>query len=396
MSESSFSRYLADCRELVLAEIRRIIPRGRDRGPVLYDLMLEYPLREAKGLRPALCIASCRALGGALEAALPSAAVLELYHNAFLVHDDIEDASLLRRGAPTLHREHGVPVAINVGDAMLSLALRPLLNNVETVGLGPALRILEAVARMTEQTVEGQAVELDWVRRDLWQLEDDDYIEMVIQKTGWYSFISPVEIGAIAAGASDAAIKALCEFARALAVAFQIHDDVLNLSADERAYGKEIGGDLWEGKRTLVLLHLMRVASESERARAAEILAKPRPTIELSGGATRLSASARDRLRAAVESLAESGELTETASARLLDELTREHPRSPAPKREQDVRELMAMIERHDSLEHARVVARRWATRARDALTRCEPWLPRSIHRGVLETLTGFVLSRAR
>ena len=90
---------------------------------------MEYPLREAKGLRPALCIATCRALGGSLEAVLPSAAVLELYHNAFLIHDDVEDGSERRRGMPTLHRDHGAPIAINVGDAMLGLALSPLLDN---------------------------------------------------------------------------------------------------------------------------------------------------------------------------------------------------------------------------------------------------------------------------
>ncbi|MCB9755855.1 MAG: polyprenyl synthetase family protein [Myxococcales bacterium] len=392
MSAHDLSQYLAECRELVLGEIRRIIPRARARGPVLYDLMLDYPLREAKGLRPALCIASCRALGGSLAAALPSAAVLELYHNAFLVHDDIEDASLLRRGAPTLHRAHGVPVAINVGDAMLALALRPLLGNVEVIGLGPALRVLEAVARMTEHTVEGQAVELDWVRRDVWSLEDDDYIDMVIQKTGWYSFISPVEIGAITAGASAEATRALCEFARALAVAFQIQDDVLNLSGDVTAYGKEIGGDLWEGKRTLALLHLMRHAAPDERRQAAEILAKPRPL------ETEDHADALAPVRATIDALARAGELSDAARTRLLAAMAEADAArsSGAPKQEADVRALMAMIERHGSLEHAREVARRWATRAREALTRCEPWLPPSVHRGVLETLTGYVLSRAR
>jgi len=126
--------YLDDCRGLVEAEIRRIVPADGRRGAALYDLMLDYPLREAKGLRPALCIATCRALGGKLEAVLRSAAVLELYHNAFLIHDDIEDESIMRRGGPTLHRTHGIPVAVNVGDAMRGhpgpavLAGRPLGN----------------------------------------------------------------------------------------------------------------------------------------------------------------------------------------------------------------------------------------------------------------------------
>src|SRR6185295_19276952 len=134
--------YLADARRLAIDEIRRFIPDDDACGPVLYDLMLDYPLRDAKGLRPALCIAASRALGGGLEAVLPSAAILELYHNAFLIHDDIEDGSEQRRDRPTLHREHGAPVAINVGDGMLALALTPLLDNMRVVGLGKALRII--------------------------------------------------------------------------------------------------------------------------------------------------------------------------------------------------------------------------------------------------------------
>ncbi len=132
-----------------------------------------------KALRPALSIAACLGLGGHLEAVLPTAATLELYHNAFLIHDDIEDESWWRRGKPTLHIDHGVPIAINVGDAMLSLSLQPLLDNVERVGLGPALRILRAVAKMTRLTVDGQALELDWVRSNRWRLNDADYLKMV-------------------------------------------------------------------------------------------------------------------------------------------------------------------------------------------------------------------------
>ena len=130
----------------------------RRQSPGLHDLILDYPLRGGKALRPALSIATCLGLGGHLEAILPTAATLELYHNAFLIHDDIEDESWWRRGKPTLHIDHGIPIAVNVGDAMLSLSLQPLLDNVERVGLGPALRILRAVAHMTRQTVDGQAL----------------------------------------------------------------------------------------------------------------------------------------------------------------------------------------------------------------------------------------------
>src|SRR4051812_8541431 len=245
MTPAELLDYLDACRDLVTEEIRRILPADRRRGAALYDLMLDYPLREAKGLRPALCIATCRALGGKLEAVVRSAAVLELYHNAFLIHDDIEDESLMRRGGPTLHRAHGVPIAVNVGDAMLALSLQPLLDNIGVLGLGPSLRILAAVARMTRESVEGQALELSWVRGGVWDLGDDDYVHMVEQKTCWYSFITPIVIGAIAAGLAPDEIEPLAELSRCLGVAFQIQDDLLNLEGDVGEYGKEIGGDLW-------------------------------------------------------------------------------------------------------------------------------------------------------
>src|SRR6185503_211786 len=127
---------------------------------ILYDLVMDYPLRPAKALRPSLCIATCRALGGMLEAVLPSAAVLELYHNAFLIHDDIEDDSVKRRGGDTLHLAYGVPIAINVGDTMLAMALDPLLDNMRLVGMGKALRVLRTVSRMARESAEGQAIEL--------------------------------------------------------------------------------------------------------------------------------------------------------------------------------------------------------------------------------------------
>jgi len=385
---AAIGRYLNACRELVIAEIRRIIPADRPRRSTLYDLMLGYPLREAKALRPALCIATCRALGGELGAVLPSAAVLELYHNAFLIHDDVEDDSLMRRGHPTLHQAHGVPIAVNVGDAMLALSLQPLLDNIATLGLGPSLRILEAVARMTRESVEGQALELDWIRRGEWGLEDDDYLKMVEQKTAWYSFITPVRLGAIVARLDPARIEALAEFARRLGVAFQVQDDILNLRGDVGAYGKEIGGDLWEGKRTLILLHTMRSASPEERAEAARILALPRP----SAGAE----APEDMLAHLLDSLVEGAELTPAGRDRIGRALAGAGTARPAAKTPAEVRFLEQLIERHGSVEHARGVALAWAGEAERAFEACRAWLLPGVHRDLLEGLIDYVHARVR
>jgi geranylgeranyl diphosphate synthase type II len=389
MTPTELIGYLDECREIVTAEILRIIPADSRRGGTLYGLMLEYPLREAKGLRPALCIATCRALGGKLEAVARSAAVLELYHNAFLIHDDIEDESILRRGGPTLHRAHGVPVAVNVGDAMLAISLQPLLDNIGVIGLGPALRILQAVARMTRQSVEGQALELDWIRTEAWDLSDEDYVRMVEQKTCGYSFITPVVIGAIAARLDSAKIDRLAEFARWLGVAFQIQDDILNIAGDVGEYGKEIGGDLWEGKRTLILLHALRSATPEDRAEATRILSLPRPgAAEAAGSALAIGAT--------LDALVEAGELTPGGRARVLAAIERSSSRGACVKTSDEVRFLRSLVERHGSIEHARAVAGAFSGEAQRALDACAAWLLKGIHRDLLEGLIQYVLERAR
>jgi geranylgeranyl diphosphate synthase, type II len=383
LDAGALAAYLAECRAWVLAELEEMVPREGIERRALYGLMFDYPLREAKALRPALCIAVCRALGGERTAIVRSATVIELYHNAFLIHDDIEDGSLLRRGGPALHRTHGVSVAINVGDAMFALALRPLLDNTAVLGLGKSLRILQAVAHMVQQSVEGQAMELEWIRADAWDLSDEDYIDMVTKKTGWYSFVTPVLLGHIAAGAPPVATAPLAEYARCLGIAFQIQDDLLNLERDSGEYGKEALGDLWEGKRTLILLHMLRTATPPERERARAILRKSRPEPD---------AREEGPLHALLATLRRGGDITETGLARL-----EQHFQARAEAKALDeVEWLYERIVDHGSREHARGAARRWALAARDALDRCEPVLPPSIHRDLLATLPHYVLDRVR
>lgn len=340
MESAQLTGYLAECRDLVLDEIREIIPRNRYRS-VLYDLMLAYPLRLGKAFRPSLCIATCRALGGRLQDVLRTAAVLELYHNAFLIHDDVEDGSLMRRGYPTLHQEYGAAIAVNVGDGMNALCLGPLLDNMQLLGLGKALRILEIVARMARESVEGQAIELDWVRRGQWKLTDRDYCRMSYKKTCWYTFIAPMQIGGIITGAGPAQLAVLRRYATYVGVAFQIQDDALNLAADEARYGKEIGGDLWEGKRTVILLHMMRSATPAEQAEARRILEQPR------------------------------------------------HAKQP-----DEISFLYSLIHRYGSLDYAREFARMLARKARQIFEQTAGWMPPSVHRDFLLAMAEHVITR--
>jgi len=246
----------------------------KEPGRYLYDLVRDFVTQPSKGLRPGLCLATCRAYGGDTEAALPSAAGLELLHNAFLVHDDIEDASQSRRGQTTLHRRVGIPLAVNVGDAMNALSMRLFRANLARLGPETALRIIEEVDHLLVESLEGQAMELGWIRDNDTTVTADDYLRMVLKKTAWYSFIHPMRIGALVAGAAEN-LERFHRLGFLLGAAFQIQDDVLNLIGSASSYGKEIGGDLWEGKRTLVLSHAFSHASSADRIRLDQFFSRP-------------------------------------------------------------------------------------------------------------------------
>jgi|SRR6478735_434813 len=240
------------------------------------DAMREYPERAGRSLRSTLCIAVARAFGAPADAAVNTAVAIELLHNAFLVHDDIEDASELRRGRPTLHAMHGVPIAVNVGDALTVLSLRPLLDNRKSLGPRVALRILEEAERMARETVEGQAIELGWRRDNVVDLGEDDYLRMVLKKTCWYTTIFPNRVGVLIGTQDSLDLDRFLRFGFFVGAAFQIQDDVLNLIGDGKRYGKELAGDLWEGKRTLMIVHLLKRAEPDERIRLEAFLAKGR------------------------------------------------------------------------------------------------------------------------
>jgi geranylgeranyl diphosphate synthase type II len=276
-------RTLAEARELVRAELQRLIDHRRQTGyGPLYDLLMHYPLREGKGLRPAICLSAARAVGGSADQAVLAATALELVHNAFLVHDDIEDGSQFRRGASTLVTSHGVPIAINVGDATNVTAVSMLLENVAVVGVRKALLVLREFERMSRESVEGQAIELDWIAGERFDLTDRDYVRMAYKKTCWYTVIAPMRIGVICASPPgipaplDAELAPLITLGLHAGIAFQVQDDLLNLVADEGLYGKEIAGDLWEGKRTVMLLHFIAQAAPATRERALRTLQLPR------------------------------------------------------------------------------------------------------------------------
>lgn len=242
----------------------------------LYDIVPSYPKRGGKGLRPALCIATCRAFGGNIQNVLRCASAIELFHNAFLVHDDIEDGSEYRRGKKTMHAEHGIGIAVNVGDAMNVLSIRPLMENLMILGPRITWQVFSEIEHMVRQSVEGQAMELGWVRDNICDLNEEDYLRMILKKTCWYTCIHPCRIGALVGLGESLNLDRFNRFAYYMGAAFQIQDDILNLVGDHEKYGKEIGGDIWEGKRTMMLIHLLNHCTEDEKERIQFFLSKPR------------------------------------------------------------------------------------------------------------------------
>jgi geranylgeranyl diphosphate synthase, type II len=275
MEPDPFHARLAGYRELTLVRLLAAVPQ-REPQRYLYDPLTAYLARTGKGFRPALCMATCSAYGGDASDALASAAAIEMLHNAFLVHDDIEDDSELRRGLPTMHTEHGMPIALNAGDMLTALSVRLLRENLPALGPTLTSRIYDEFEHMLQQSLEGQAMELGWVRDNRCDITDEDYLRMVLKKTCWYSFIHPCRIGALIGTRGDIDPDRYNRFGSYLGTAFQVQDDLLNLTGNEQLYGKEIGGDLLEGKRTLMLIHLLRQLDAREAGRVGSYLGQPR------------------------------------------------------------------------------------------------------------------------
>lgn len=236
-----------------------------------YKLIRDYPSRGGKLLRGQLVLRSAAAHGGDWYTGLDVAAALELFQNWVLIHDDIEDDSEDRRGQTALHRQVGMPVALNVGDALHVYMWRAL----HRAGLPPEVKgqVLETFVWMISRTAEGQHLDLSWVVEGKFDISEMDYLDMVTLKTAYYTVVCPLQLGAMCAGAKpDARFEQAGED---LGVAFQIRDDVLNLMP-EISYGKEFAGDLYEAKRTLVLAHLFAHVTQEERNEVYARLAKPR------------------------------------------------------------------------------------------------------------------------
>jgi geranylgeranyl diphosphate synthase type II len=213
-----------------------------------------------KRLRPALLLLGYELFADELEAALPAAWAIELFHNFSLVHDDIMDAAPLRRGQPTVHTRWNLTTGILSGDVMLIYAYRALAA-VPDKAVIPDL--LNTFNRVATEVCEGQQMDVDFESRETVSIPE--YIRMIELKTA-VLLGGALEMGAICAHADPEDAQRLYQFGRLAGIAFQIQDDLLDTYGDPLKFGKQVGGDILQNKKTLLVLTALAGASPADQA----------------------------------------------------------------------------------------------------------------------------------
>lgn len=200
-----------------------------------------------KRLRPALMMMTADAFGDNAEAAAEPAAGIEMYHNFTLLHDDVMDNSDTRRGRPSVHAKWDVNTAILSGDTMLTLATQ-MIAKVDDFILRP---VLDTFNDMAVRVYEGQSLDMQFEDSD--DVTIADYTRMIMDKTGALIGAS-AKIGAMIGGASERDAEKMYEFGMMLGVAFQIQDDWLDVFGDSTTFGKPVGGDINNNKKSFLML----------------------------------------------------------------------------------------------------------------------------------------------
>jgi geranylgeranyl diphosphate synthase, type II len=220
-----------------------------------------------KRVRSVLLILSCEAVGGTAARALHAAAAIEILHNFTLVHDDIMDNAVARRGRPAVHRKWNVNEALLVGDALVGAAYEALLRTT-----GSTHGKLGAVLTQGLLDVcEGQSLDLEFEART--DVSVKEYFRMTGMKTGAL-IAAAAELGGLVGGGRRSQVRALRRFGLLLGKAFQVQDDLLDVVGDPHDFGKTIGGDILEGKKTYLLLRAAERAKGEDRTLLGQVLRK--------------------------------------------------------------------------------------------------------------------------
>ena len=226
-----------------------------------------------KRWRAVLFLVFVEALGEDPEEYLPYACVPEILHNGTIIVDDVEDEARKRRGEPALHHQHGVDIALNAGNAMYFIPLKVIDHNSAGLDAEGRLAAYEMLTHELNRTHLGQGMDICWHNEQEVVVDEEQYFEMCACKTGCLGRIV-ARLAAIVTGNRDVE-AAVARYAEELAVAFQIADDVLDVEhamAEGGAFGKGVGNDVREGKKTLMVIHAADTAPPADVARLEELL----------------------------------------------------------------------------------------------------------------------------
>ncbi|AKA35200.1 MAG: polyprenyl synthetase family protein [Muricauda sp.] len=221
--------------------------------PIAYILGLG-----GKRLRPVLTLMGCDLFGGDHNHALPAAMAVEVFHNFSLVHDDIMDDAPLRRGQPTVHEKWNINTGILSGDAMLINAYQFLEGYKSPV----FNQLLGLFSKTAMEVCEGQQYDIDFETRN--DVTVAEYLTMIEYKTA-VLIAAALKMGAIVAGAQKKDQDLIYEFGRNLGIAFQLQDDFLDAFGDPKTFGKQVGGDIIENKKTFLYLKALEQSVEADR-----------------------------------------------------------------------------------------------------------------------------------
>jgi geranylgeranyl pyrophosphate synthase len=286
-------KFLEEKAALIDKAIEKYIPRKFTKKAVLFkvnppsrscsteslDKAIAEPIwdildRGGKRWRPALFLLICEALGKKSDDYLDFAIIPEVIHNGTLIIDDIEDSSELRRGKPCTYKIYGVDIAVNAGNTMYYLPLLPLMEKRAQISPETLRDIYEVYVQEMINLSMGQAMDITWHRgiANANGVGEDDYLQMCAYKTGTLARMA-ARLAAVLAGANTELVEKLGRFAESIGVAFQMQDDILDLTGKEFAEKKGgRGQDITEGKRTLMVIHTLKNASSNDKKRLIEIL----------------------------------------------------------------------------------------------------------------------------
>ncbi len=220
-----------------------------------------------KRLRPFLLLISAKAVGGDFKNVYNAATAVEVLHNFTLVHDDIMDNSNKRRGRPTLHNKYDLSTAILAGDSLIALAYESLLKDSKQ----HTAEIVSTFTRGVIEVCEGQSLDKEFEIRQ--SVSINEYKEMIYKKTAALAQMC-CSVGAQLCGASKEQIKIVSDYGKNLGMAFQIQDDLLDIMAEENQFGKTVGSDLLEGKKTYLFLRALEKAKGKEKSALLNVIKK--------------------------------------------------------------------------------------------------------------------------